>query len=106
MHSPLDKGLQTGLGVYFALCALMNVCFALYYHRYSAPRKKDIATIWYIVAGVFLLHAALYLAQFGLVIPRWFTGAIDWALNGNRGATIYVTLSVILFVVMVIYRRF
>jgi hypothetical protein len=105
MPPTLDKGLQTGLAWYFVLCALMNAGFALYYQRFSEPRKLKIAYIWYAVAAVFLLHAAAYFAHLGWVIPHWFSEAVDHVLRGNLGATIYVTLSVIAFVVLIIWRR-
>jgi hypothetical protein len=105
MPHTLDKGLQTGLAWYFVLCALMNVCFALYYQRYSQPRKMNLALIWYAVAGVFALHAAAYFAHLGWVIPHWFSEGVDYVLRGNLGATIYVTLSVIAFVALIIWRR-
>jgi hypothetical protein len=105
MAASLDSGLQTGLGVYYALCATMNAGFGLYYHRYAEPRKPNIAYIWYAVAGLFLLHAGVYFAQLGWVIPNWFTDIVNLALNGPRGATIYVSLSVVAFVVLLYWRK-
>lgn len=107
MAASLDSGLQTGLGVYYGLCALMNVGFAWYYQRRAEPRRPDLALVWYAVAGLFLLHAVAYgVFQVGWTIPRVITEATDAVLSGNLGATIYTTVSFVAFIVLLVWRRF
>lgn len=103
MSGTLDHGLQTGLGVYYLLCALLNVCFAIYYHRFSEPRKLNLAVLWYAVAGLFVLHALAYgVFHTGWVVPKGIRNAVDWA----TGPVSYTLLSVILFGVVLYWRRF
>lgn len=107
MAAPLDSGLQAGLGVYYGLCAALNVGFAWYYHRQASPRRPDLAIVWYAVAGVFLLHALAYgVFHAGWVIPRMITESSDVVLSGNLGATIYTTGSFLAFAVLLYFRRF
>jgi hypothetical protein len=105
MPHTLDKGLQTGLAWYYVLCVVMNVGFALYYQLWSEPRRKDVALVWYVVAGLFGLHAVAYFLQAGWVIPHGITEPIDTVFRGNQGATVYVVLSVVAFVALVYWRR-
>jgi hypothetical protein len=95
--------LQTGLGVFYLLCALMNVCFALYYHRFAQPRRADLAMLWYAVAAVFLIHAAAYgVFHAGWVISKGVRDAVDFA----TGPITYTVLSIVAFAAVLYWRRF
>src|SRR5450755_2807528 len=98
MPTLLDPGLQTGLGIYYALCALMNVCFGLYYHRSATPRKPTIAYIWYAVAGLFLLHSVAYFLQFNWVLSKDIRNFIDYL----TGPVTYTVLSLVAFVALLV----
>src|SRR6267378_3636265 len=99
MSKPLDLGLQNSLAVFYLLAALMNVGFALYYFR-----RKDVlkAVVWAAVAGLFVLHAGAYFAHLGWKIPPAVTDGIDALM----GPVTYTSLSVLLFVVMLYFRKF
>jgi hypothetical protein len=101
MPPTLDKGLQTGLAVYYLLCAAMNVGFALYYHRYVQPRNKNAALAWYAVAGLFGLHAVAYFLQAGWVIPKGIRDLVDWA----TGPVTYTLMSAGAFAAVLYWRR-
>jgi len=102
MSPPLNQGLQTGLGVYYFLCALANGAFGLYYQRSGDPKAKTFAYIWYAVAGLFLLHAVAYgLFQAGWVLSATLRMWIDWL----TGPVTYTLLSVVAFVAVIYWRR-
>src|SRR4051812_13098854 len=99
MPTILDSGLQIGLGFYYALCALMNVCFGLYYQRSAQPRRPTLAYIWYAVAGLFLLHALAYgVFQLSWVLPLPIRNAIDLA----TGPVSYTVLSLVAFIALIV----
>jgi hypothetical protein len=103
MSTTLDHSLQVGLGVYYLLCALMNVGFALYFHRFVQPRKPELAAIWYSVAALFLFHALAYgVFHAGWVIPKGVRNAVDFA----TGPITYTVLSVVVFAAVLYWRRF
>src|SRR5262245_27441634 len=103
MSGTLDHTLQTGLGVFYLLCALMNVGFALYYHRLAQPRRADFAMIWYAVAALFLVHAAAYgVFHAGWVISKSVRDAVDFA----TGPITYTLLSIVAFAAVLYWRRF
>jgi len=98
----MSSSLQYGLAVYYLLVAAMNAGFAVYYHRYSEPRNKNIAIAWYAVAGLFFLHAVVYLLQLGWVLPLWFRELVDFL----TGPISYTVLSVAGFVAMLYWRKY
>jgi hypothetical protein len=102
MPETLDRGLQTGLGWYYLLCAAMNVCFALYYHVCCQPRNKTAALVWYAVAGLFGLHAVAYFLGAGWTVPLGLREFVDEL----TGPVTYTVLSVIGFILLLAFRRF
>ena len=98
----MSSSLQYGLAVYYLLVAAMNVGFAVYYHRFAEPRNRNLATLWYGVAGLFLLHGIAYLFQVGWIIPLWFREIVDAA----TGPISYTVLSVVGFAVVLYWRKF
>jgi hypothetical protein len=103
----LDKGLQNALAVYYLLVALLNVGFALWW--YKAGKNSLAAALWAIVSGVFLVHALLYLSHSGPVLPigiRTFTTWIMGLYGGQMGPILYVSLSMVGFIILLIFRRF
>ena len=102
MPTLLDPGLQTGLGFFYVLCALMNVFFGLYYQRSATPRKPTIAFVWYAVAAVFLLHSVAYFLQLNWVLPKDIRNFVDYL----TGPVTYTVLSLVAFVALLVWRRF
>lgn len=103
MSGSLDHGLQNGLGFYYLFCALMNIGFGLYYHRYAEPRKPSLATLWYAVAGIFLLHALAYgVFHAGWEIPKTLRNVVDEA----TGPISYTVVSIVAFAALLYWRRF
>jgi hypothetical protein len=107
MEHPLDKGLQNALGVYYLLVAVLNFGFAAWW--FYAAKKKAPALVWTAVSGVFLVHALLYLAHSGPVLSRSirdFTTQFMGLYGGQMGPILYVTLSIVGFVLLLYFRRF
>ena len=99
---PLDRNLQIGLGVFYALVAVMNLVFAYYCQRLAAPRKPTAAAVWYGVAGLFLIHALAYgVFHLGWQLPQGLRDAIDWL----TGPISYTVLSVVAFAALIYWRR-
>ena len=99
MHGTLSNSLQNGLAVYYVLLALMNAAFALYFFKTA---KATAALVWAAVAGLFLLHAAAYAAHLGWVLPKSIREAVDLLM----GPVLYTMMSVVLFVLVLVFRRF
>jgi hypothetical protein len=107
MPHTLDKGLQNGLAVYYLLVALLNFGFAAYW--YYGPKKLASAALWALVGGVFLIHSLLYLFHAGPVLPLGIRAFTTWLMGldgGQMGPILYVTLSVIGFLVLLYFRKF
>jgi hypothetical protein len=107
MEHPLDKGLQNALVVYYLLVAVLNLGFAAWW--FYAAKNKAAALLWAIVSGVFLVHAFLYLSHSGPVLSRGvrdFTTGFMGLYGGQMGPIIYVTLSIVGFIVLLYFRRF
>jgi hypothetical protein len=102
MSPPLDASVQNGLAVYYILVALLNVGFAIYYLRYSEPRKPGAAALWVVVAALFLVHGAAYGARLGWTLPHGVREGIDRL----TGPVMYSTLSVVGFAALLYWRRF
>jgi hypothetical protein len=58
MHETLTPTIQTGLSVYYILAMLLNVGFAAYF--FYRENNRQLALIWSIAAGIFLIHAGAY----------------------------------------------
>jgi hypothetical protein len=99
MPHSVDTSLQNSLAVYYLLVAVMNLGFAAYYFRAKDVRS---AVVWTAVAALFLLHTAAYAAKAGWAISPRITEGADWIM----GPVIYTTLSVVGFVVLLVWRRF
>ncbi len=103
----LDKGLQNGLAVYYLLVALLNFGFAAYW--YYGPKKLASAALWAVVGVVFLVHTLLYLIHAGPILPLGIRAFTTWLMGldgGQMGPILYVTLSVVGFIVLLYYRKF
>jgi Cytochrome b(C-terminal)/b6/petD len=101
MHHELSPSVQRGLAVYFVLVALLNAGFGYWFVKH---RNRGQALAWLLVAGVFLVHALLFLSPAGasLVIPESFTVMVDTATN----AVSYFVLSTALFIAVLVFPRF
>src|SRR5262245_34504493 len=102
MSDTLDHSLMNGLGVYYLLCALMNVGFALYYQRFAEPRKPALATLWFAVAGLFAFHALAY----GVFHANWvLPGTIRKAVDAVADPISYTLLSIVAFAALLYWRK-
>jgi hypothetical protein len=87
--------------------AVLNFGFAAWW--FYAAKKKAPALVWTAVSGVFLIHALLYLAHSGPVLSRSirdFTTQFMGLYGGQMGPILYVTLSIVGFVLLLYFRRF
>src|SRR5947209_8640883 len=97
---PLSHVVQTGLGWYWMLVALLNLGFAAYY-CYSAKSMFQ-GLIWTIVSVVFFAHAAAFLTGHGTIMPQGVRDAADALM----GPVTYFVIAVTTFFVMLYFRRF
>jgi hypothetical protein len=95
----MSDSLQTGIGVFYFLAALMNVGFALHYQKVAKDMVQ--AIIWYIVAGIFAVLAVLYLAHHGIMIFAWLRDFVDWVMNPVS----YFVVAAIAFSLALVFRR-
>jgi hypothetical protein len=97
----LSGSVQTGLGVYYLLVTFLNLGFACYWS--FAKRNRGQTALWTTVAGVFLIHAAVYLTGGGAdwIMPEGLRASLDWFMN----AVTYFLLAVAGLVVFITYRR-
>jgi hypothetical protein len=101
MHgSELDHALQTGLGAYYILVVLLNLGFAFY--QLKVRKAVFQAGLWGLVAGVFLIHAAVYLSGHGWIMPRSARDLVDAVM----GPISYFCIAVGAFFLFVYFRKF
>jgi hypothetical protein len=97
----LTDSIQTGLGVYYLLVMLLNLGFAAYYF-YGPRRNLTQVALWTLVAGVFLIHGAVYLMHQGWTVPQALRDTVDAVMNPVS----YFFLAVVGFIVFLRWRRF
>jgi hypothetical protein len=103
----MTSGTMTGLAAFYLIVVVLNLGYAAYQFYVNRDRKQ--AAIWAAVAGVFLIHAAIYLARQPLALPqgfRSFTTSVMGALNGQAGPILYSTVSVAAFAALLYWRKF
>lgn len=98
-HPHLWHGLQTGLGFYYLLVVLMNFGFAA--HCIKKGNNKPMGLVWLAVAGVFFILSAGNFAHLGWDLPPAAKEFVNWLL----GPVIYSTLTVVLFVLICVFRK-
>jgi hypothetical protein len=106
----LDSNIQTGLAVFYVLCAVMNAGFALYYRQDARTntdpngkaRSQTASTVWFAVTALFLLHAVAYFMKAGWVIPKAISEGIDTLTNPIT----YTVLSMIAFGLLIYWRKY
>jgi hypothetical protein len=96
----LDTNIQNGLAVFYLLAVLLNVGLAAHY--WFKARDPLLTAVWGGVALLFLIHAGAYAFHAGWVMPKGAREAIDWVM----GPVVYVSLSVVAFVLLLVFRRF
>ena len=109
MHgsATLSHSTAFSLAVFYLLVVVLNIGYAAYLLYVNRDRKQ--AAIWGAVAGVFLIHAALYLSPARPVLPASVgetTTRIMGAWNGQAGPILYTVLSVLAFAALLYYRKF
>jgi hypothetical protein len=95
----LSSGMQTGLGVYYLLVALMNVGFAAYNHYVTRDRTQVL--LWCAVAGLFLIHSAAYFGGAAWVVPDGFKNFVNDIMNPVS----YFLISVAGFAALLRFRK-
>lgn len=96
----LPDSMQTGLGIYYLLCAVMNIGFAAYFHLHQKNLKQTL--IWTAVAFVFVFHAVPYFGHHG---PLLAEGVKDF-VNYIMGPTTYFAAATFAFAAFLIWRKF
>src|SRR5215471_8036091 len=99
-HSELTEAAQTGLGIYFFCCLLLNLGFVVYFWKVRRDLRQT--SFWSLAALVFLVHAAIFLMHKGSVIPAGIREAIDAVMN----PTTYFLLACAGFILLLRYRAF
>jgi hypothetical protein len=102
-----DSDIGIGLACFYIVVAILNLGFAFY--QFHLRRDRLQAVVWATVAGIFLLHAALYLAGVALVLPHGIRDSITNIMGmygGQMGPILYSVLSVIGFAAVLYWRRF
>jgi hypothetical protein len=104
----LTSGTMAGLAVFYLIVVVLNLGYAAYQFYVNRDRKQTV--IWSTVAGIFLIHAALYLAGAKwMILPaafRSFTTSVMGALNGQAGPILYSTVSVLAFAALLYWRKY
>src|SRR5262245_5790522 len=101
MHdSHLSDSMQTGLGVYYFLVALMNLGFAAYFHYHKNDRGQML--IWTAVAALFAIHGIAYLGHRGWILPDSIKNFINYIM----GPTTYFVAAVLGLAAFLYWRRF
>lgn len=99
-HGAMGPSVQTGLGWFYILVAILNLGYGAYWFYAGRDRKQTF--IWTTVAGVFLVHAFFYLIHEGWTIPL----ALRNGLDNLTGPVTFFTASVIAFVLLIYFRKF
>jgi hypothetical protein len=95
----LDPSIQNGLGWFYLLAVVLNLGFAAYY--YYGDKKLNIALIWAVVAGVFLIHAGANFAHAGWHLPQSILDFVDRVV----GAESFFIVAVLAFAALLVFRR-
>jgi hypothetical protein len=109
MHgsATLTHSTAFSLAVFYLLVVVLNLGYAAYQFYVNRDRKQ--AAIWAGVAGVFIIHALLYLTPARPMLPESFrqtTTRIMGAWHGQAGPILYTVVSVIAFIAVVYWRKF
>ncbi|MCS7046661.1 MAG: hypothetical protein NZO58_09925 [Gemmataceae bacterium] len=96
----LSAAMQTGLGVYFFLVALMNAAFAHYCYRQRQDPVQS--AIWLGVALLFAVHGVAFITHMDLVMPE----AIKELVNDVMNPVSYFVIAVLGLVAFLVWRRF
>lgn len=102
----LTPTIQLGLGIYYLLVVVLNLGFAAWW--FYAAKNKAQTLLWMLVSGVFLIHAVLYFSKHGPQLShsfREFTTTLMGGMGGQAGPIIYVSVSVLGFIILLRYRN-
>jgi hypothetical protein len=94
----MSDSLKHGLAVYYLLVALMNAGFAFYWFK---TKRSALGILWAAVTGLFAIHGLAYLFGASIAVPRPITAGIDYLM----GPVVYSTISVVGFVLLLVFRR-
>src|SRR5436190_20994126 len=99
MHT-LEAPVLKGLATYYVLVAILNAGYAFFHVK---QRNRPQALLWLLVAGLFLVHAFVYLSPAGghAIISERLTHFIDSVTN----AVSYFVLSTTAFILLLVFRK-
>src|SRR5947209_6062210 len=103
----LTTSIKVGLAIFYLLAAALNIGFAL--HQFYRARDRKQTLIWSIVAGVFVIHAVVYLVGLNLLLPQGVRDSLTrvmGAYGGQMGPILYTIASVVGFILLLAFRRF
>src|SRR5262245_23451580 len=92
----LDPGVQTGLGVFYVICALLNLGF----WWFQPSRAK--AVLWLGVIALYVVLAAAYFGHLGWAMPPAMRELIDTLANPVS----YFVGSLAAFAAFLTFRKF
>ena len=96
----MDASVSSGLGLYFIVMALMNVYFT--YRQLAVTRRTVLGGVW-LVFTLYLLGTGVEFARGnGPVLSQGFRDLMDFLM----GPVTYFVLSIVGFVVVLVFRRF
>jgi hypothetical protein len=112
MHDYESGSFAYGLAVFYLLCVILNLAFAAY--QWYVGKSRTQAIIWAAVAGVFLIHAGLYLSaglshKGGPALSQSVSAGTTHVAGmggGQAGPIIYSLLTVGVFSAALIWRRY
>src|SRR5262249_13641491 len=108
MHgSALTHSTAFALAVFYLLVVVLNLSYAAYQLYVNRDRRQ--AAIWAGAAGIFLIHAVLYLAPVRPMLPEGFrqaTTRVMGAMHGQAGPILYTVVSILVFAALLYWRKF
>jgi hypothetical protein len=97
-HESLAPNVQSGLALYYAICATASAGFGVYQTMRRSRLAALVAFGW---AVLFVFHAAAYGAHHGWMIPESITRFVDDYTN----AVSYFVVSSIAFALLLVFRK-
>src|SRR5262249_13833538 len=92
----LEPGVQTGLGIFYAICVLLHLGF-----WWCQPNRAKAAP-WLAVIGLYAVLAGVYFAHLGWAMPQSMRDLIDTLANPVS----YFVGSLVAFAIFLKFRRF
>jgi hypothetical protein len=95
MHEGNTPAVQTGIGIYFLIVAMLNVGFAAY--QSNVRKSKTQPLVWGLISGIFLIIAIAFLLHANWTLSHVVTALINNAMNP---VSYFVLATIALFLVL------